>query len=109
MMKLVNLVVLASSTIFLPVVSNEISSYDAIRDTLSRYPLAVDSKNFTALSLVFTADAVANYSAPLNVLNGLPAIEGTLQQSLAAVGTQHALSTQVIDIVDGGAKANTTT
>ena len=69
-----------------------------IRNTLAHYPLAIDGKNFAALDLVFTDDAVANYSAPLNVLTGLTQIESVLQQSLAPVRSQHAYSTQVIEI-----------
>ena len=44
---------------------------ESIRNTLALYPLSIDGKNFDALSLVFTKDAVANYSEPLNVLTGL--------------------------------------
>ncbi len=66
---------------------------------MSHYPLAVDGKNFQALSLVFASDAVANYSAPLNVLTRLSIIEAVPPASLAAVTTQHALNTQIIDIL----------
>lgn len=37
-------------------------AYNAIRNTLAHYPLAVDGKQFSDLSLVFTPDAVANVS-----------------------------------------------
>lgn len=84
------------------------NTYDAIRNTLNTYPLAIDSKNFSLLSSVFTPDAIANYTAPLGVLTGLPAIASTLQQSLETVMTQHALSTQVIEMLGHG-RANTTT
>jgi len=72
---------------------------EAIRATLALYPLSIDGKNFAALSSVFTSNAVANYSAPLNVLTPLSNIESTLQASLAAVTTQHAFTTQLIDIL----------
>lgn len=36
--------------------------YNAIRNTLAHYPLAIDGKQFSDLSLVFTPDAVANVS-----------------------------------------------
>ncbi|KAF2091570.1 hypothetical protein K490DRAFT_61006 [Saccharata proteae CBS 121410] len=71
---------------------------EAIRQTLNTYPLAIDSKDFAALSAVFTTDAVANYSAPLNVLTGLRAIQSTLNASLLPVTTQHALATSVIRV-----------
>lgn len=72
--------------------------YDAIRNTMALYPFCIDGKNFAALSQVFTSDAVANYSAPLNVLTPLSNIESVLSSSLAKVTTQHALTTQAIDI-----------
>lgn len=71
---------------------------DAIRNTLALYPLAVDGKDFAALSEVFISDAVANYSAPLNVLTPLDTIESVLQGSLATVNTQHSYGTQVIQL-----------
>ena len=85
------------------------SIQDQIRNTLAHYPAAIDGKNFAALNLVFTADAVANYSAPLNVLNGLQAIETTLKTNLALVLTQHALSTQIIEIETSGLQARSVT
>ncbi len=72
---------------------------ESIRTTLALYPLAIDGKNFAALSSIFAADAVANYSAPLNVLTPLESIQDTLSASLACVSTQHSLGTQIIDVV----------
>jgi ketosteroid isomerase-like protein len=72
---------------------------EAIRTTLALYPLSIDGKNFNALSEVFTSNAVANYSAPLNVLTPLSTIQSVLQASLAAVNTQHAFATQLIDVL----------
>lgn len=66
-----------------------------IRNTLAHYPLAIDGKNFDALDRVFTQDAVANYSAPLNVLTGLDEIKKVLGQVLAPVLSQHSLGTTV--------------
>jgi hypothetical protein len=43
-------------------------AYNAIRNTLAHYPLAIDGKQFSDLSLVFTPDAVANVSF-LSLLN----------------------------------------
>lgn len=74
---------------------------DQIRNTLAHYPLAIDGKNFDALGLVFTTDAVANYSAPLFVLSGLEDIKKVLQGSLAPVLSQHMYGTQLIEIEQG--------
>ena len=82
---------------------------DQIRNTLAHYPLALDGKNFAALNLIYTADAVVNYSAPLNVLTGLPQIEAVVEQTLRAVLTQHSYGTQVIEIEKGKTRARSVT
>src|SRR5262245_44065486 len=74
----------------------------AIQHTIAQYPLAVDSKDFSKLSTVFTQDAFANYSFAAPIMNGLPAIESTLQSVLVNFTTQHSLTTQSIDVVDNG-------
>ena len=83
-------------------------AYTSIRNMLAQYPLAIDGKQFENLSLVFTPNAVANYSAPLNVLTGLPMIEATLEAGLRPVSTQHSYGTQLID-VNGDGTADTVT
>jgi len=89
--------------------SQDAGIQDQIRNTLAHYPLAIDGKNFDALDLVFTEDAVANYSAPLNVLRGLSQIQFVLKQSLAPVLSQHAYGTQVIEILEGSRSAKSVT
>ncbi|OBT92191.1 hypothetical protein VE01_10042 [Pseudogymnoascus verrucosus] len=72
---------------------------EAIRATLALYPLAIDGKNFDSLSRIFAQNAVANYSAPLNVLTPLSTIQSVLKSSLNPVTTQHSFGTQLIDIL----------
>ena len=72
---------------------------DAIRNTLALYPFAVDGKNFAAFSNVFAQNAVANYSAPLNVLTPLSDIISVIGSSLECVTTQHSYGTQLIDVL----------
>ena len=80
-----------------------------IANTLALYPLAIDGKNFPLLRNVFFQNAVANYSAPLGVLTPLKTIEATLEAALSPVTTQHALSTQAIDVLRGGCTARSIT
>ena len=54
---------------------------DSIRNTIARYPLAVDSKEFSTLSAVFTDDAYADYGQGVGVLEGLATIEAALSAS----------------------------
>lgn len=79
----------------------DLADTEEIRQTLSQYAFSIDSRDFNALSDVFATDAVANYSAPLGVLNGLAAIETTLSAALAQFpGTQHQLGTQRIRLCE---------
>ncbi|KAL1598639.1 hypothetical protein SLS60_007779 [Paraconiothyrium brasiliense] len=74
---------------------------EAIRHTLALYPYIIDGRDFPSLSSVFTADAIANYSVPIGVVNGLSAIESTLGAALASfLGTQHLLGSQSVRICD---------
>jgi len=79
-MRLLNL--LPRLTLLLPnaLAFDSAADYNAIRNTLATYPLAIDSKDFGFLSKVFTKDIVANYSEPLNVLTGVQQVETVLQQ-----------------------------
>ena len=86
------------STAGLATTSHDTSPFSAISNTLSRYALAIDLKNFNQLSEVFTQDVVANYSAPLGVLRGLSAVQVTLEASLAPVTSQHSLTTQTLEL-----------
>ena len=73
-----------------------------IRETISRYAIAIDSKNFGLLSDVFTQDAVVKYGLPPpnDTVKGLPAIQDLLRFELNNKVTQHTLSTTLIDFVD---------
>lgn len=70
-----------------------------IRTALALYPLAIDGKNFDALSRIFARDAVANYSPPLNILKPLSTIQSVLKSSLKPVTTQHSFGTQLIEVL----------
>ena len=93
----------------LSLTSQDAELQDQIRNTLAIYPLAIDGKNFPALDLFYTADAVANYSAPINVVTGLSEIKAVLERALAPVLTQHTYGTQVIEIEKGKTRARSLT
>lgn len=82
-----------------PSLPEDAASIEAIRNTLALYPLAIDGKNFAALGRIFKKDAIANYSAPINVLTGLSQIESVLTSSLHCVTTQHLYGTQLIEVL----------
>lgn len=84
---------------YMPEVYTDAGTIEAIRNTLAIYAFAVDGKDFDALSKVFTTDAIANYSAPLNILTPLETIQSVLSTSLGCVTTQHLYGTQRIDVL----------
>ncbi|KAJ4333998.1 hypothetical protein N0V95_009286 [Ascochyta clinopodiicola] len=70
---------------------------ESIRQTLSLYAYIIDGRTFDSLSDIFTTDAIANYSAPLGVMNGVEEIKKSLSAALAPFpGTQHLLGSQSI-------------
>lgn len=80
-------------------VLTDATSIEAIRQTLAIYALAIDGRNFQALTKVFTTNARANYSDPIGVITGVQNIISTLAPGLLQfASTQHFLGTQYIDI-----------
>lgn len=72
----------------------------AIKNTLAKYAIAIDSKDFDdGLPEVFTNDAIAEYPPPVGVLNGVHAIIDSLSLNLINFTTQHSLTTQLVEIV----------
>ncbi|KAF3033261.1 hypothetical protein E8E12_003574 [Didymella heteroderae] len=87
----------------------DLADIEEIRQTLSQYAFSIDGRDFDALSDIFAEDAVANYSAPLGVLNGLAVIETTLAAALSQFpGTQHQLGTQRIRLCEKHTAISTT-
>ena len=80
-----------------------------IVNTLALYPLAVDGGNFSALSLVFTEDIVADYPVGgLGLLTPLSVLEQGLAAASANTNSQHAYGTQIVEITgEGQAKSLT--
>ncbi|KAK8034334.1 hypothetical protein PG993_009329 [Apiospora rasikravindrae] len=79
---------------------SDLAAESTIRNTLALYPLAIDTRTFSALDRIFSTDARANYSYPLGVMQGREAIKTTLQQALETTwkGTQHMYGTQIIQV-----------
>ncbi|OQO02710.1 hypothetical protein B0A48_12239 [Cryoendolithus antarcticus] len=82
--------------------------YEAIRNTLSRYCVALDTKDFSLLARVFTENVVAKY--PFGpALEGVEAIQAKISDRLKHITSQHALTTQTIEMAADGKTAETTT
>jgi ketosteroid isomerase-like protein len=79
----------------------------SIRNTISNYSIALDTKDFDLLHSVFTQDLVADYSAvsPKNpTINGLEDFMTRIKTILNGRRTQHALSTQRLTFEEDGGK-----
>ena len=73
-----------------------------IRNKLSLYAIAVDTKDFGLLTDFFTETAIANYSAPPpnDIYRGLPAIQEFLKVSVKDFVSQHAISSTLVDMTN---------
>ncbi|RSL43751.1 hypothetical protein CEP54_014954 [Fusarium duplospermum] len=71
----------------------------AIQHLLSRYPVAVDGKDWDALPRIFTSDATANFPPPLGTIRGAGNIAAAISDGVGRfVSTQHSYGTQVIEL-----------
>ena len=78
-------------------------------NTLALYPLTVDGGNFSALSLVFTEDVIADYPIlGLGILTPLTMLEQSIVAVSANCYSQHAYGRRIVEIMgEGQAKSLT--
>ncbi|EMC93616.1 hypothetical protein BAUCODRAFT_75608 [Baudoinia panamericana UAMH 10762] len=84
--------------------------YLAIRNTIARYCIALDTKDFGLFDHVFTQDVDTVY--PFFEVKGMKDVAARIQKRhaiLSPVTTQHALTTQLIEIAADGKTAKATT
>lgn len=81
--------------------SDTIAAELQIRNKLSLYALAVDSKNFGLLAEVFAETAVASFGSPPpnDILHGLAAVQAFIKAQVKGIITQHTISTAVVDFI----------
>lgn len=80
-----------------------------IQQTLSLYAFLIDGKQFEKLDMVFHENVWANYSSLIGIFHPLYVLKAGLQRSIAAVTTQHALATQMVDVAKNGTTAQSAT
>lgn len=73
-----------------------------IRDKISLYSIALDTKNFALLSEILTVDVVGNYGLPPpnTLIHGLPENQKVLKAAIDGFVTQETISTTVVDFID---------
>ncbi|KAI9706777.1 MAG: hypothetical protein M1820_004748 [Bogoriella megaspora] len=82
---------------------------EAIRNSIARYCLILDTKSWADLSYVFTSEADASYPFPGGDLHGVESIRGAIRTRLEPVTTQHAVTTQMIHVNENGDIASAVT
>ncbi|KAH7376953.1 SnoaL-like domain-containing protein [Plectosphaerella cucumerina] len=90
--------------------SSPISDHDLIRNTIARYSIGVDLKDWDLFTSAFTETAKITFPAPMGTFEGITTITATIQSTVSNFHTSHALSTQLIEITgEKTAKATTYT
>lgn len=78
--------------------TQQISEHDAIRNTIARIAIAMDTKALDDLAKYFTSDSIINYPGSFGTMHGVAIFRERLGNAVGHLKTQHALLTQVIDV-----------
>ncbi|KAF1343549.1 hypothetical protein BDV97DRAFT_305916 [Delphinella strobiligena] len=82
--------------------------YEKIRNTIARYCIALDTKDFTLFDKVFAKELYAKYPFG-GAFTDRSALAEAITKRLSPVTTQHALTTQIITINQNNTSASATT
>ncbi|KAL1303029.1 hypothetical protein AAFC00_003342 [Neodothiora populina] len=82
--------------------------YEAIRNTVALYCIALDTKDFSLFQDVFASTLDARYPFG-GAFDDRDALANAIRKRLEPVTTQHALTTQSITIDEGASSASATT
>jgi hypothetical protein len=72
-----------------PIPTPNPTDVNAIRETIARYSISIDTKDYNELYTVFTDDVVGEWP-PLGVVHGVPAIISAIGGGLINATCQHA-------------------
>lgn len=86
------------------------SDHELIRNTVARYTFTVDSKNWQDMYSIFTENARINFTflGAAGEMQGVPALLGFIQKAAQDTLSQHAITTQSIQVT-GSDTAEATT
>ncbi len=86
----------------------EISDRIQINDLLTRYTVAIDTKDWNLLDTCFTPDAQVDYTTSGGIKGAYPEVRKWLEKALAAFSmTQHFISNSTVEIDGDKATART--
>lgn len=74
------------------------SDHELIRNAIALNCVAFDTKNWSLVDQCFTEDCVVNYPEPLGLTTGTTMYKERLQKAIGHLQTQHALTTQIIEL-----------
>lgn len=75
-----------------------ISDHDLIRNSIALCAVTFDTKDWSLLKQCFTEDCIVDYPEPLKLTRGLGETTEMLQKAIGHLQTQHALTTQIIEL-----------
>ncbi|KAJ3464890.1 hypothetical protein MRS44_009676 [Fusarium solani] len=84
------------------------SDHELIRNCIARYCIGVDLRDWNTFSNAFLDNAKATFPGPGGTIEGVTALKATVQGMVGSFQTQHALTTQLIEVT-GKKTANATT
>ncbi|KAG4291549.1 hypothetical protein FPRO06_13770 [Fusarium proliferatum] len=85
-----------------------ISDHELIRNCIARYCIGVDLKDWNTFSSAFLDNGKVDFPGPGGLVEGVTAITATVQGMVGNLQTQHALTTQLIEVT-GEKTASATT
>ncbi|KAH7176151.1 SnoaL-like domain-containing protein [Dactylonectria macrodidyma] len=74
------------------------SDHELIRNCIARYCIGIDLRDWDIFSNAFLDNAKAYFPEPVGAIEGITALKATVQGMVGTLKTQHALSTQLIEL-----------
>ncbi|KAH6867253.1 hypothetical protein B0T10DRAFT_362287, partial [Thelonectria olida] len=74
------------------------SDHELIRNCIARYCIGIDLRDWDIFSNAFLDNAKVYFPEPVGAIEGIAALKATVQGMVGTLGTQHALSTQLIEL-----------
>lgn len=84
------------------------SDHELIRNCIARYCIGIDLRDWDAFTHTFLENVKAHFPEPVGTIEGISALKAKVQSMIGTLQTQHALSTQLIELT-GETTAEATT
>lgn len=84
------------------------SDHELIRNCIARYSIGIDLRNWDTFDQAFLENVKGHFPEPIGTIEGITALRAKVQSMVGTLQTQHALSTQLIELT-GETTAEATT